>query len=415
MKTTSLKAGQALLVATIIFLVISLTVIFGLITPVVKQLKISRQLLVTRQSFFLAEAGVEDVTYRLITGQPVGTTETLSLAGSVTTTLTSDTQDGKEIISTADVQEAVRKIRSELVLGEGMTFYYGVQVGTGGFVFSNNSGVNGNIYSNANVSGANGAFVTGSVSAVGTINNLRIGTGTTGDALASTVTNSTIRGKLYCETGSGNVGATGTNKPCDTSLDEPEAQPYPITDAQIQGWKDDAVEGGIFVGDKNLTGTSNILGPLKIQGNLTLANNSKLLVQGTLWVTGTIALSNNAEVVLDPGYGTTDGVIVVEGTTALGNGSLFTGSGQQGSFVMLLSLNTSTQAITLYNNTGSVLLYAPYGTIEVSNNANLQQVTAKTLSLANGAIITYTQGIINAVFSSGPSGGYQILSWGEIE
>ncbi len=409
MKLHSFKTGQALLIATVIFLVISLTVIFGLIGPVVKQLKISRQLLVTRQSFFLAEAGVEDVTYRLITGQPVGTEETLSLAGSVTTTLTTDTQDGKQIISTADVKEAVRKIRSELVLGEGMAFYYGVQVGTGGFLFSNNAGVNGNIVSNASVLGANGAFVTGSVSAVGTINNLRIGTGTTGDALAATVTNSTVSGRLFCETGSGN------NQICDDSLEPPQVQPYPINDSQINNWKDAALAGGTFSGNKNLTGTANVLGPLKIQGDLTLSNNAKLTVQGTLWVTGSINLANNAQVVLDPGYGTSDGIIIVDGTTTLGNGSYFTGSGQTGSFVMLLSLNTTEQAVELSNNTGSVLIYAPYGTVEVSNNANLQQVTAKTLYLSNGAIISYQQGIINAVFSSGPSGGYDILSWEEIE
>src|SRR3989344_3588675 len=88
------NSGQAMMVATMFFLVVSITIIFGLVGPIVRQQKIASQSLLSRQSYFLAEAGVEDVVYRLDTGLTVGTTEVLSLNGSSATTVTTDTADG---------------------------------------------------------------------------------------------------------------------------------------------------------------------------------------------------------------------------------------------------------------------------------------------------------------------------------
>src|SRR3989338_195957 len=75
------QAGQAMMVATILFLVVSITIIFGMAGPILKQQKMVSQSLLSRQSYFLAEAGIEDVVYRLKTGQPVSATEVLNLSG----------------------------------------------------------------------------------------------------------------------------------------------------------------------------------------------------------------------------------------------------------------------------------------------------------------------------------------------
>jgi hypothetical protein len=404
-----LERGQAMMVATIFFLVISITIIFGLVGPIVREQKLVTQLFLSRQSYFLAEAGIEDVVYRIREGMMVGYSETLSLGSSSATTVTTDTAEGKEVVSTGIVSDTERKLSVRLAIGDGVAFHYGIQIGTGGFTLANNSGVNGNIFSNSTVIGSAGSFITGSVSAVNSVSGVEVGTGTTGDANAPSVTGSTVRGTLYCKTGSGN------NKPCNTSGTNPSFAPLPIPDSQIEIWKDDAELGGVIVGNQAISGTTNVLGPTKITGNVTLGINSHLTVSGTLWITGNLILSNGSEIDLDPSYGASDGIIIVDGLTTLSNSSNFSGSGNPASYVMLLTTSTSANAITLQNNAGAAILYAPYGTVQISNNASINQVTAKTVALQNNAVIEYLQGHIDASFTSGPSGGYQITEWKEVE
>ena len=364
-----------MMVATMFFLVISLTIIFGLAGPIVRQQKMVSQFLLSRQSYFLAEAGVEDVAYRLMVGMPVGATETLTLNGSSVTTATAETVGGKTITATGEVNKAVRKIRTLLSIGTGITFHYGIQVGNGGFTLSNNAGVNGNVYSNADIMGQNGSFITGDAYAAGTVSGVAVS------------------------------GEMRNNQ---------NIQALPIPDEQIANWKTEASVGG-SVGNQTFSGSGNILGPKKIAGNLTLSNNASLTVTGTLWITGDLVLSNNAEVKLASSYGVNDGIVIVDGVTTLNNDSIFRGSGTDESYIMILSTNTGSNAISLQNNAGAAILYAPYGTVQISNNAGLNQVTAKTVSLQNNAVIDYVSGLVDASFTSGPSGGYEIADWQEIE
>jgi hypothetical protein len=400
--------GQAMMVAVMFFLAVSLVLIFGMATPVLKQQAVARNTLNSQTSYFLAEAGMEDVVYRLKSGMPVSPIESINTIGGNIDIVVTDTIDGKEIVATGDSQNILRKLETGLIFGDGVSFHFGILVGAGGFTLSNNAGVNGNIFSNSSISGSNGAFVTGSAVAVGTINSMIVGTGTTGDAHAPTVTNSTIRGSLYCQTGSGN------NKTCNTSLSNPTPNNFPISDQEILDWKDAAAAGGT-IGGQTLSGTNNELGPVKINGNLTLSNTSTLTLNGTVWITGNLAVSNDATVRLDSLYGSSGGMIIVDGVSTLSNGSQFEGSGTSGSYIMLLSTNNTGNAIVLSNNAEAVILYAPNGTVQLSNNANVKQITAKTISLSNNAIIDYEQGLTNATFSSGPAGGYEILNWEEIE
>lgn len=396
-----------MLIATIFFLIVSLTIILGLAAPTVRAQKMTRELFFSRQSYYLAEAGLEDVVYRFRQGLPVGNSETLSLGGASATTVTTETPEGKEILAVGESEDTVRKVATELIFGDGVAFHYGIQIGNGGFTLANNAGVNGNIYSNGAVSGLAGSFITGSVTATESISGVTVGTGTVGDAHAPTVNDSTVRGSLYCQSGSGN------NKACNTSRANPVAQPMPVTDEQILSWKADAEAGGT-VGSQTLSGLGNIMGPKKIAGTLTLNGASRLTITGTIWVTGDIVLNNDADIVLDASYGSGDGVIVTDGTAALSNNSTFAGSGEENSYIMLLSTHTG-NAITLQNNAGAAILNAPYGTVQISNNAGINQVSAKTVSLSQNAVIDYEQGLVDAGFVNGPSGGYEIRSWKEVE
>lgn len=241
------------------------------------------------------------------------------------------------------------------------------------------------------------------------IDNIIVGSGSIGDARAHAVTNSTIAGELYCQNGSGN------NKACNTSLPDPAPEPFPISDSNINEWKNASQMGGVINGDLILDGASSSLGSKKIIGNLTVINGHVLTLTGPIWVTGNINISNLATVRLAPGYGSDSGVIIADGTVDVSNNSDFMGSGQTGSYIMVLTTSDSSNAINVANNAGTVILNAQKGTVNFSNNAGAKSATANKINLNNGATITYDNGLININFSSGPSGGYDILGWKEVE
>src|SRR5512141_2523916 len=93
----NLKRGQAMITAVMFFLIISLTVIFGIANPLLKQVRGGVDRFKSGQSYFLAEASVEDIIYRLNTGKPYTSSQTLSLNGESATAVTTTTATGKMI------------------------------------------------------------------------------------------------------------------------------------------------------------------------------------------------------------------------------------------------------------------------------------------------------------------------------
>ncbi|MDP3874948.1 MAG: hypothetical protein Q8Q22_00290 [bacterium] len=447
----NLESGQAIMVATIFFLVVSVTIILGMVGPILRQQKIASQLVLSRQSYFLAEASVEDVVYRLRTGKPVSSTEILSLSGSIVTTVTTDTAEGKQIVATGEVKETVRKVKANLILGTGIAFHYGVQIGQGGLEMSNSSKVIGNAYSNGNIIGTNSARIQGTAIAsgpTGIIDGMNIdgdawshtikgistvggnathavlqNTTVTGNVVADSISNCTIGGtakydtKLSCT-------VTGTITIPNPDVFVPaDILPLPISEAQIDAWEQEAEVGGVVGNQIYSSGTRN-LGPKKINGDLILSNTAELVVTGTLWVTGEIKLSNSAILRLDANYDNLSGVVMagidesaIAGYIEISNSAQVLGSGSAGSYIMLLSQKEGigSDAIKTSNSSAAAILYAGEGQIEISNNAALKEVTAYKLEINNSATVTYESGLANNNFSSGPGGGYEISSWKEIE
>lgn len=156
------EGGQAMILVVILFLAFSLTAIFGLINPVIRHARATSSILQSKQGYYLAESGVEDIVYRLRNGKQTSSLNALTLNGELVETSITDTLGGKSITAEGDSQNFIRKVEVNLVAGIGVAFNYGVQSGTGGFAMSNNAGVNGNVYSNGPITGANGAFISGS-------------------------------------------------------------------------------------------------------------------------------------------------------------------------------------------------------------------------------------------------------------
>lgn len=254
-----------------------------------------------------------------------------------------------------------------------------------------------------------------------------------GTAYANSIVNSTIGGDAYYQTISGSTVA-GTEYP--GSADPPVLN-MPISDANIAQWKEDALAGGTIVGNCGDSGNPACvindedtlwLGPKKIDGDLNLSGRQTFIVTGTLHVTGNIDIDGNGTTIqCDPSYENGSCMVIVDGWVHVENNIMFSGSGQPDSYLMLLSVLEGCTGsggascthhhgvIDIHNNSGGAIFYANKGMINLHNNVNISAAVAYKLRLDNNATITYETGIANTFFSSGPSGGWSISSWNEIE
>ena len=82
---------------------------------------------------------------------------------------------------------------------------------------------------------------------------------------------------------------------------------------------------------------------------------------------------------------------------------------------MLSTYNGVGKAVNIGNNVEGAIFYASQGSVEVSNNVAVKEVTAYKLELENNAVVTYESGLYDAKFSSGPGVSWQLISWAESE
>jgi hypothetical protein len=411
--------GQAMMLFLTFFLFISLTIVVGIVTPVVKAYGIASDSLESRRSYYMAESGVDDVLYRVKNAMTVSGSETLVLGTqTATTTLTDLGNNVKQIETLGDVKNRERSVAVRVETSDGISFSYGVYVGTGGLTMSGSTRITGNVSSNGPIVGNSSSYITGSAISTGPTgsitgggqwNQFRVGT-VSGIAQAHTTYGVNVTGALYCQTG------TQNNKACNTTLPDAPVQAFPITDAHIQEWKDAAVLGGTHAGNYSLGGSSTAsIGPKKINGNLTVNGSGVLTVTGTLHVTGNLSVSGAGIVKLASSYGASSDAIIVDGTVTIAGSSPINGSGSAGSYILVLSNSTSSSAINISGAAGAVILVAPNGTLTFSGSASAKEAMAKTMSLSGATNVTYETGLIDPNFSSGPSGTYVVQSWGETE
>ncbi len=249
------------------------------------------------------------------------------------------------------------------------------------------------------------AFVSGTLTSISGIT-------VQGNAWAYSLSNCTVGGTATYQTIS-SCSVTGTQYP---GSNPATPGSFPISDAQIAEWEATAAAGGTLSGPYSVSGTQ-VLGPKKIEGNLTVTNGAALILSGPVWVNGNITLSNNASLSISPLTGSSGAILIADATgnqatagkVQLSNNVTTTGNGSAGSYPMVISTNTSDTAITISNNAAGIILYAPYGGMDVSNGATANQLTAKKLELENNSTITYLSGLQNASFSNGPGGSWAVV------
>jgi hypothetical protein len=156
------NSGAAMMIVVFFFVFISLTILIGIIAPVVREFKIAGTTVNSKSAYFLAESGVEDAIYRLKTNKQISGTETLTLgSSSATTTITTVGSNQKQIESLSDVNSSQRKLSLSLTTTAGVSFSYGVLAGQGGVELNGSGTINGNVYANGPITGDSSAIITG--------------------------------------------------------------------------------------------------------------------------------------------------------------------------------------------------------------------------------------------------------------
>ena len=410
-KISNSQQGFAMTIITFFILLIMLSLALSMSILIFYRQRISTNIVKSTQSYYAAESGTEDALMRLKDNPSMAQLSyALTINNATTNVVIPDILGGSRVItSQGNAGNVNREIEAVYSLdGDGISFFYGAQVGDGGLTMNNGSRIMGSVFSNGNVSGGNGTIdndliVAGNSHSIDDIT-------VSGNATAhSCLSPALIEGNLtYVTGGTRTCTVEGT---ISTQSAEIADQPLPISQTQINEWKAVALAGGT-VGNTTINGTQS-LGPKQVNGSLTLSNNAILNVTGTIYVTGNITMGNSSTIKLDSAFGGTGGVVVSDGLINTGNNSIFNGSGQVGSYVLILSTNTSDSAIVVSNNAAGAVFYTSAGGIEINNNVQVKEVTGYKILLNNNAVVQYDSGLANTFFSSGPSGGWKVTSWAE--
>ncbi len=226
-----------------------------------------------------------------------------------------------------------------------------------------------------------------------------------GNVHAHSITNLTITGGAYYQ--SLNNSTAGSLHPGSA---DPAPQVFPISEANIAEWKQQAISYNPNLGNPVCGST---WGPGKYNGNAIIDSNCTIIVKCPIWITGNLTFNNNNIIKLDSSFGATSGTMVVEGITTLGNSNQLEGTGQEGSLLWLISTYDSrtngVASIDVTNTGNSGIFYTNYGIIQPGNGNTYKELTAWGIRLANNTTLIYETGLASTLFTSGPSGSYSIV------
>jgi len=421
---THTSGGYVAIISVVVVMATAMIIVGGTTTSMITKQKQVRNQIHSTQSYYTAEAGIEDSLLRIIDGDlEYQGSNTITIGDTVATTNITQTGNTIEITSLGDAENRVRNLALSLTQDTvGVSFNYGIQIGEGGMEMINNSVVNGNIYSNGDFIGKNACEVIGDVwvANTGTLSNCIVG----GEAHAHTIENSEIGGDAYYSTIDSKTTVAGTAYP---DSENPELVTMPIDDDQINEWKAAAASGGTLSSYTLENDEVGVLGSKKITGNLVIQNNTTLTITGPIWVEGDVTFQDNAIIVLDPSYGDGSEILISDGLIEFKNNIFICGSEgfddtedecypKTDSYLLAISTVVDGPAISIANNAGlRTAAYAKDGEILIENNAGVVAVTADSMIIKNNAVVNYEQGLVNMSFTGGPSGGWTFGEWREIE
>lgn len=167
------EGGYALLTALVFFLTASAAVVAGISDAVFRETKIVRNETASKQSYFLAESGAEDVVYRIQENLGYDSSETYSIGESTTVvTVGSGSTGDQEIVSTGDAGGTQRTVTITTNPGSSANFSFALQGGLGGIHLDGGATIEGDVYTTGSVSGCGSCTITGNVIAAGKSNSV---------------------------------------------------------------------------------------------------------------------------------------------------------------------------------------------------------------------------------------------------
>jgi len=420
----SYNRGQAVITAVIFFLFTSMAIVFGATGPIIRDVRAAGNLLTSKESFYLAEAGTEDVLYRIKNRLNVSDSESVLIGSSTVSVSVSSIGSGKkEILAEGNINNFVRKNKIVVNQGAGADFFYGIQSGEGGFFMNNSSTVTGSVFSNGDVVGQNSNIIKGDVVSAGP-SGLIDGIHATGTARAHTIDGSVIDKDAYYQIINSTV-VWGTTFP--GSSDQATSS-LPISDQDIEEWKQFATTTVISSPCPYEITSDLAIGPARIACDLKISGSPTVTLRGTIWVEGNIEIENSVVMQIDPSLGDKSLAVIADKESnrltsskiSIENSSEFHNSGTYGSYILFISQNNSAEnggdeeAIKIKNSaSGDLLVYAGHGEISIENNASLKEVTGYKITLKNSANVVYETGLGSLLFDSGVSGGWNVESWEE--
>ncbi len=384
------RSGFAL-VSVLFVMIILLAVGILFISIVLFTMKTTKNFKSSTKAFYLAESGIEKAIWELNQTQSAytGETDTSLDGGKFTTQVETDPADpNKRIITStgfypADAAfPAKRQIRiyaSAESSGETIAFHYAVQIGNLGLLMYSNSTVNGNVYSNGNITGYSNTVINGGAYAVGTIS---------------------------------------SPKPVISGERLEGADPQPLPTVDIEFWKEQAnINEDPILGDYEINSGSHTLGPRKIEGNFSINSSAILTVTGPLHVTGNFAMDSNGEMHLDESFGSQGTVVVIDGTVQINsNTHIYPTSANPKGYILVATTDTSMTAVEVNSNSAGGIFYALDGGIQINSNGHAVSVAGKKLILNANAVLDYDIGLASSIFTSGPGGAWMERpeTWNEI-
>lgn len=432
-QSTSQKGFAALFLS---FLILAIILALGVNITVLTlgQQKIAANITISSQAYYTAEAGLEDALLRLEKSMNWASPYSFQVGEATATVTISNIIGGTRTLdSEGNSFERIRKTQVIYQIDtDQISFHFGAQVGEGGLTMESNSKVIGNVFSNGDISGTGtgmgGSIITETVKVAGvhTIREVLVN----GDAHANTFQDCQVDGEAFYV-----VSITNCTVGTQTQISEsPAPVALPISDTQINEWKTKAEAGGVITPpgpdfEHRISGI-NSLGPIKIDGHLRIEANSTFILTGTVWVTGELRPDSNTNIYLDPSFGTLSGIFISDGTLRLESNILVCGSEgiqtsprqcnpSNGSFIIFLSTSPSLDpdqpALRIDSDTEAAIAYASKGIIDIRSNSSLKEVTGFAVRLRSNAQIIYEIGLQDLSFTSGPSGGWEVTSWKEVE
>lgn len=443
LKFKSKKNGTAW-AGILIFLAFILTLGLAVVSESLNTALQTRKLAQIQTAQALCDAGVERAVWELNEGNfPDGIEDNSFETGDYEINVVGGSMIARMIdvevtsyVPNRNSPKTTRTVKAKIIneLNESsIGFDKAVQVGGQGVYVSNNSFLNGSVYSGGNVECQINGEIRGSIYVHNnnqTDSDFKdiIGCRRPGvvNAYALNILGNTLVG------GEGwyvnNCQGTNCSSLQQVSLDQLKSkvgyEPLPISETEIARWKVWATRASnaYHYGDFVVSSTGNAtIGPKVIVGNL-IVNGGTLTLTGAVHVQGNITFATGSSIKLSETFGPNGGILIASplgetdtGWVDIGSNVSIVGSGHSSSYLLVISESkrktASPPAIYAGNNSGSVVYFAAEGMIRIRNGATVNAISGDGLYLDQNATLDFQDGLELGNFSGGPGRTWRLIEW----